>query len=155
MPSAGGVTAHAVAGAWTAHVKPYANEVPGRIADALSTYANAVVGDATLSADDIAAGIDAKIETFRSSITRYAEPPWGAGNQGYGNALEANGVLLVWVLEDGVEHCEVCPAIAAGSPYERGAIPTWPKLGDTPCRDNCYCYVTADPDSWAAAFGGS
>ena len=143
--------ASSVSKVWVGHVRKYAKQVPGRISEALAEAANSPAEPSDV--DAVLARIDAKLESLRSSITRYAEPPWGAGNQGYGAGLEESGVMLVWELGDPVtDHCDDCPDLAANSPYERGAIPTWPKLGDTQCMDRCYCSIVADPETWNAAF---
>jgi hypothetical protein len=136
-----------VADVWIGHARKYAKLVPDRVASALTDVANDPE-----SADDIAARIDAKLEALRSSITRYAEPPWGTGNQAYGAALSANDVLMVWALGADEDHCDDCLGLADGSPYAKGQIPTWPKAGDTQCFDNCYCQIEADEDSWDDVF---
>lgn len=141
-----------IANIWIGHLQKYADLVPERIAEGLA----GAVGDASsqdgATADDIAAALDAKIEAFRHSVARYSEPAWGAGMEAYGDALDSNDILLVWTLGDDVDHCDVCPDLADGSPYAKGDLPTWPKAGDTPCFDNCYCTITADPATWAQAF---
>lgn len=142
-----------VADVWIGHARKYANLVPGRLAKQLAETATEAESDG-LTADQIAARIDAKIEAQRYSITRYAEPTWGAGNQAYGDALSANDVLLVWQLGADEDHCDDCLGLADGSPYPKGALTTWPKLGDTQCFDKCYCAIVADDDSWNQAFGG-
>lgn len=138
---------------WIGHARKYANLVPGRLAKQLAETAQEADDDG-LSADDIAARIDAKIEAQRNAIVRYAEPMYGAGNQAYGDALSANDVELVWQLGEDEDHCTDCLGLADGSPYPKGTLTTWPKLGDTSCFDNCYCAIVADTDSWNQVFGG-
>ncbi len=153
----GGVDAQNVADIWIGHVRQYANKVPGRAADALAATANDAYAAADPTrdlGDQIVAAIDAKIEALRSSITRYAKPMWGTGQQGYGDSLGVNGVLLVWELGADEDHCSDCIGLADGSPYQRGDVPTWPGAGDTACRDNCYCSIVADDDTFNSAFGG-
>ncbi len=157
VPS-GGVDPANIVDIWIGHVRQYANKVPGRAADALAGAANDAysAADPTKNvADQIVAAIDAKIEALRSSITRYAKPAWGTGQQGYGDSLGVNGVLLVWELGADEDHCSDCIGLADRSPYQRGDVPTWPGAGETACRDNCYCSIVADEDSWNAAFGGN
>lgn len=140
-----------VAHVWIDHVNPYAQRVPERIAQQLADEAFAADTPGA-SAQDILDRIDAKLAALRSSITRYAEPMWGTGQQSYGEQLSANDVLIAWHLDDGTDHCDVCPEIAAGGPYERGDLPTWPGLGETPCLDHCHCWIEADEESWNDAF---
>lgn len=140
---------------WIGHARKYAKLVPGRISSALAETLTDAESAPESTADSIRAAIEAKLEGLRHSITRYAEPMWGAGQQGYGAALEANSVLLVWQLGPDEDHCADCPALADGSPYARGQIPTWPRAGDTACWDNCLCNIVADGDSWDAVFGAA
>lgn len=136
---------------WVGHVRAYADEVPDRLAGELADEANAAQAEEGSSVESVLARIDRKLEGLRSSVTRYADPPWGAGWNGYGAQLQQNNILMAWVLEDGADHCDACPSLAAGGPYEH--LPTWPGYGDTPCRDKCKCKVTADQESWSAALG--
>jgi hypothetical protein len=137
---------------WIGHVRKYADDVPDRIAEDLAkTLTDEDDGDTAVQ--DVLDAFDAKLEAIRSSITRYAEPTWGAGHNGYGSQLESKNVLMIWVLDDGSEHCADCPALADGSPYEH--LPTWPGMGETQCMDRCKCTVTADPESWDASLGDS
>lgn len=135
---------------WVARVRKYGDQVPGRVAQHL---AEAATSGNDQSADAIAARIDAKLNALRSSITRYAEPPWGAGQQAYGEQLAANDVLLVWELGDDEDHCADCLQLAAGSPYEKGDVPAWPGDGNSVCLDRCHCSIVADEQTWAEAFG--
>ena len=142
-----------MADVWIGHARKYANLVPGRVSQALADVANEPQPEPE-SADDIAARIDAKLEGLRYSITRYAEPEWGVGQQAYGEALGASDVLIDWVHGVDEDHCEDCLDLESGSPYAKGDVPTWPKAGDTQCFDNCYCSIQADADSWDQVFGG-
>jgi hypothetical protein len=72
---------------------------------------------------------------------------------GYGNQLGEFDVLMAWVLDDGADHCDECPVLAADGPYAAEEIPTWPGQGDTPCLDRCKCEIHADADSWNDIFG--
>ena len=134
VPRDSGALADNVADVWIGHARQYVEPEEG---------AEAVVGR-----------IEAKLEALRSAVNRYAEPPWGAGQQGYGEALGAADVLIDWQLGADEDHCEDCLDLADGSPYAKGDVPTWPKAGDTTCFDNCYCSIVADSDSWDAVFGG-
>ena len=93
------------------------------------------------------------LDGMGAGILRYAEPPWSAGQEGYGTALEDQGVLMDWVLDDGADHCDDCPDLEAGSPYTADALDTWPGQGDTQCLDHCRCTIQAEADSWAAFIG--
>lgn len=138
---------------WVARVAKYAKQVPDRVAQQLADTASEA-DTADSSAQDVLDRINGKLDALRSSITRYAEPPWGAGQQGYGAQLEANDVLLEWQLDPDVDdHCDDCIYLADHSPYAKGEIPSWPGAGDTVCLDRCHCQVTAEADSWAQAFG--
>lgn len=129
---------------WVGHVRQYAKDVPGRIADELASTLTEE-DDGVQSVAEVLTSFNAKLEALRSSITRYAEPPWGAGNNGYGAQLEDRNILMDWVL-DSDDPCTDCVGLAGGSPYEH--LPTWPKMGDTVCLDRCYCSVQADAQSW-------
>jgi hypothetical protein len=132
---------------WVGHLRPYAQQVPGRIADDLArTLTEEDDGEKTIQ--DVLDAFNAKLEALRSSVTRYAEPTWGAGHNGYGSQLEAKNVLMIWVL-DSDNPCSDCSGIADGSPYEH--LPTYPGMGDTVCLDRCHCSVRADPQSWDAS----
>lgn len=48
--------------------------------------------------------------------------------------------LIDWVLQP-AEHCVVCPALAANSPYTKGTLPGYPGEGFTPCITNCKCVL--------------
>jgi hypothetical protein len=151
VPGAAEHIATNTADVWIGHVRKYANLVPGRIAGALAESANDAQPDEAI--DDVLQRISEKMEALRSSVNRYGEPPWGAGNQGYGEALGAADVLIDWQLGSD-DPCSDCVDLASGSPYAKGDVPTWPKAGDTQCFDNCYCSIVADEDSWNAVFGG-
>lgn len=156
MPVTAAVSqAQNVADSWVTSVRKYANDVPTRVAEQLAEAANAAETAPDATAESIAAAIDAKLEALRYSITRYAEPYWGTGNEGYGQALATNAILIVWQLGEDEDHCADCLGLASGSPYARGQVPTWPKAGDTACFDNCYCSIVADEESWNAVFGGN
>jgi len=40
-----------------------------------------------------------------------------------------------------VSNCDDCPVINIGSPYTKETLPTWPRNGDTLCRQNCCCFL--------------
>jgi hypothetical protein len=140
-----------VAASWIDHTTTYATDVPDRLAAELADAANAAdTPDA--SVQDVLDAIDGQLEALRSSVTRYADPPWGAGWNGYGEQLRSSNILMAWELDSG-NPCVDCLGLEAGSPYE--TLPTWPGMGDTQCRDNCKCRVTADQASWDEALGGT
>lgn len=89
---------------------------------------------------DILAGNQSRAQAL-ARIRQYGR----ATQQSYWNTyirrFEGANVLIWWVL--GVaDHCEVCPSLAAGSPYTReqlgGRVPS---NADTPCRANCNCHL--------------
>lgn len=133
----------------TSWVQQFADDVPDR----MRARVEQIVAD-NPDAEDLASVLDIDLEGFRYSVTRYAEPIINAGMQSYGQGLDNNEVLLVWQL-NGEDNCDDCPDIADASPYTADALPTWPKNGDTQCRDNCNCTIEADPDSWDAYFNNS
>ena len=47
-------------------------------------------------------------------------------------------MLIYWTLHP-AEHCVNCLELAAGSPYTKETLPTFPKRGDTQCLTNCKC----------------
>jgi len=69
----------------------------------------------------------------------------------YGNAMEGafqlgavdgspDGQLIWWRL-GAADHCIDCPVLAINSPYTRGSLPTWPRAGETTCRQWCACHL--------------
>lgn len=70
----------------------------------------------------------------------YAGRVLGTANEAFVSASGES--LFTWVLgapETG--HCAECPAIAAGSPYTRQTLPTYPRRNETPCLFRCTCYL--------------
>ena len=142
-----------IADVWVGHLRKYAAQLPSRIAGQVADALDDLAPDeATTDLESVLAAFDDKLEALRSSVTRYAEPSWGAGWNGYGDALKDKNILMIWVLGD-AQHCSDCVELADGSPYAE--LPTWPGMGDTQCLDRCKCTVQADPDSWAASLGGN
>jgi hypothetical protein len=125
------------------HVRQYAEQVPERIQQRLSDVLDELQG----SPDKL----DAQLDAFRSSATRYADPLWSAGQQAYGESLDASDVLMEWVAINDDATCDDCAELDEGSPYTADDLPTWPAAGDTQCLDRCRCYVTAEADSFNAA----
>lgn len=84
-----------------------------------------------------------------AQVARRAEHYLGAL---YGTANEA--MVLVasepvwWILgepESGPSgHCDMCPELAANSPYAPGSLPTYPRANRTPCLQNCYCRIQTE-----------
>jgi hypothetical protein len=135
-------------------VRKYAKKFPKRMADDISAAAYAAENEANAQGleDDarvayVLNAIDAKAEAFRSDAQMYAAPSWTAGNQQYGTALEANAVMLDWVVAD--NPCDVCAVMPEGNPYTMAALPMFP--GDP--HPGCLCSVTPDDVSWEARFG--
>lgn len=67
----------------------------------------------------------------------------------YGNATvqsywseyaERSTGLIYWRLS-AAEHCPTCLTNAAGSPYTRQSLPSYPADGNTQCKANCRCYL--------------
>ena len=89
-------------------------------------------------------------------VGRYADALWPTAQQGFADTAMDAGVLMEWVLDDSVDNCEDCPAIAANSPYCSEDEPvegvevlaTYPGDGDTACHSNCKCTLEFDQDSW-------
>jgi hypothetical protein len=139
-----------IASVWVGHVRKYAAEVPDRMAERLAEVTTQAEQELE-SVPDILDRVAEQLDNLRYSVTRYAEPVWGAGQNAYGVSLDISGVKLQWTLGD-ADNCADCPALADQGPYDQTDIPTWPKMGDTACRDNCYCTITADATTWAEAF---
>lgn len=146
--------AHAVAAIWIGKVRKYQRQFPGRMGDeiaAAASEAEQAARDQGLEEAAVAAtildAIEAKAEAFRAEALLYAEPVWSAGNQGYGETLDASDVSLDWVCEP--DACPICSPLPDGNPYSVDALPMWP--GDP--HPNCRCYVTPDDASWTAIFG--
>ena|GEM_PF-2920577 len=143
-----------VAEIWLGKTRRYAAQFPARIASEVSKAAYDAERQANadgLSDDDrVDAVVNAaadKIEALRSDALLYAEPPWGAGNHGYGAALDAVGVLIDWDIEP--EACPECAVMPEGNPYTLAALPMWP--GDP--HPNCRCHITPDDQTWESIFG--
>lgn len=141
--------------AHTTFRQKYADAVPGRIDAELSDFI-ALLAGAEKPQADLWASIDEKLDALASDVTRYADGPWATGQAGYGNALGEWDVRMFWQLEDGAEHCDTCPDLAAESDdaggWSSADVPTWPGMGDTPCLDRCKCSIVADPATFAEAF---
>jgi hypothetical protein len=146
---------HALGQAHASYRRKYADGVPLRISGSLAQTLNEAAGETNgyEDVDKLWQIVDDKIAALASDVTRYADPPWSAGNAGYGNQLGEFDVLMDWTLDDAADHCEDCPELADGSPYSVDDIPTWPAQGDTQCLDRCKCMITADKDSWEKVFG--
>jgi hypothetical protein len=145
--------AEPVISTWVNHVSHYAKNVEKKTAGDIADWLHEHAPDET--ADDVQAlldAFDAKLEAIRGTITRYAEPPWGAGHNGYGAELEDRAIKMIWVLDESADHCGDCLDLSRNSPYDH--LPTWPGMGDTDCLDHCKCFVEADPESWAASIAG-
>lgn len=143
-----------VAQIWVGKVRKYAREFPGRMADAISQAAYAAEQEARergMTDEErvsfVLSAIDAQAEAFRSDALLYSEPAWGAGNQGYGQTLGQNDVLMDWDTEG--DPCDECADLESGNPYTMQSLPCWP--GDT--HPNCRCKVTPDDESWRNIFG--
>lgn len=134
----------------------YANQVPGRIDAALTDFVREAAAGPTVDQATLYQSIDDKLDALGSDVTRYADGPWATGQAGYGNALGEWDVKMLWVLEDGAEHCDTCPDLAQQSEDAGGwssdDVPTFPGMGDTPCLDRCKCSLTAEQSSWDDAF---
>lgn len=63
----------------------------------------------------------------------------GTANEAF-IAVTPEGMMFDWVL-GAVEHCYLCPEIAAGSPYTYKELPAVPGGNLTPCLFNCKCYL--------------
>lgn len=133
---------------WIGHARKYAAKVPGRIGESVDAAIDELTPKSGQTVADVLDRFNEKLEALRVSVTRYAEPVHGAGQNGYGASLKDSKILMVWVL-DSDDPCEDCVDLAEGSPYED--LPTWPGYGDTICLSNCKCSVEADPDSWDAS----
>jgi hypothetical protein len=146
--------AHTVAAIWIGKVRKYQREFPGKMGDeiaAAASEAESAARDQGLTEAAVTAtildAIEAKIEAFRYDASLYAEPSWSAGNQGYGETLDASDVTLDWICE--ADACPICAPLPDGNPYTTAALPMWP--GDP--HPNCRCYVTPSDESWTAIFG--
>lgn len=64
----------------------------------------------------------------------------------YGTANEALSLTIdepIWwrLGEPETSHCRECPALAAGSPYAPGTLPTVPLGNATSCLSQCLCWL--------------
>ena len=55
-----------------------------------------------------------------------------------------------WRLGGTEEHCEDCPFISDGSPYDKLTLFTTPGAGRTPCLGNCLCHLVRVSDGQAS-----
>lgn len=68
---------------------------------------------------------------------------WAAAELAAAERARQEGRQVWWHLDPAAKHCEVCPEIAAGSPYSSvEAIGGVPGSGLSPCGANCRCYLT-------------
>lgn len=83
-------------------------------------------------------GLDVAAVGRRANL--YVARTWGTANEAL--ALTADEPIW-WRLGD-ADHCRSCVALADGSPYRPGALPTVPRGGKTECLVSCACsLVTA------------
>tara|TARA_Y100000114_G_scaffold157143_1_gene187385 strand:- start:2339 stop:3886 length:1548 start_codon:yes stop_codon:yes gene_type:complete len=77
---------------------------------------------------------------FAARINMYGQSLKSAFNSGavFGGRP---GEKIYWRLGS-CDHCADCPALHAGSPYNRNTLPTVPGNGDTICKTNCCCYLS-------------
>jgi hypothetical protein len=142
--------------AHTAFRRQYANAVPDRIDAALQDFVSQIRSSPPIDQASLYSQIDDKLDALGSDVTRYADGPWATGQAAYGNALGEWDVRMLWILEDGADHCDDCPDLAAQADDAGGwaaeDVPTWPGMGDTACLDRCKCSIEAEPASFEEAF---
>jgi len=101
--------------------------------------------------DDIVKGnlIEVSPSAVETRAGLYAEKTGGLYNAGQVSAYEEYpGVNIYWRLGlPMTQHCDDCPSLAAGSPYNvDNPLPTYPLAGDTQCLMNCYCSLWFEKD---------
>lgn len=95
-----------------------------------------------------AAAIALRAELYAERLYGTAYEAWFEAYPEYEDVEQADGtavatlVLYVWGDTGDSRECDVCPDLAAGSPYTREALPTTPGAGDTPCGNLCRCDLT-------------
>jgi hypothetical protein len=70
----------------------------------------------------------------------YVDRMRGSANEAFVLASSPRD-LLYWRLGGAEHHCDGCPAIAAGNPYNASTLPAFPADASQPCRTNCRCHL--------------
>lgn len=102
------------------------------------------------------AGLGDWQQSLGARISLQADLTWSGGQDGYVQAGWADSAAnpygaLWWDLEPTAQHCEDCPVLAAGSPYDPpwidggNALMTTPGDGTTECGAGCRCSLSYGP----------
>lgn len=68
---------------------------------------------------------------------------WAGEQDGYGQAADADGMLLSWQTEDDERVCDDCSDLGDLPPMPLADFPTTPGAGDTDCNVGCRCSLEA------------
>ncbi len=130
-----------------------ASFVRGSLARDLYAEFQRLIRDPEIPPAEVEDRIRQRGERIESRVDLYALKLWGLGHLGF--AVEfgfaARGLLKAptdtdfvnWVLTSN-EPCPDCPWLADRGPYgPTNPLPTVPGLGDSQCRTNCLCLLTA------------
>lgn len=96
-------------------------------------------------ADDIAEGRYAREdgtldkEKLQKRAGFYAKRLLGSCNEAFVTHSDPDATFD-WVMGS-AEHCDDCPALAAGSPYSADVLWTFPRSGATQCLFHCKCHL--------------
>jgi len=76
-------------------------------------------------------------DAIQSRAQLYIRKTRGSANESFVNASDDDD-YFIWQLGF-TEHCSDCIDLAAGSPYSKDELWTYPGQGDTVCLGNCAC----------------
>jgi hypothetical protein len=99
--------------------------------------------------DDLAAGrYEDETGTLKlDQVTRrallYPQKMTGTSNETFLLA-SPDEAMWWWRLGGSAQPCDMCPDLAAGSPYKAGELHTYPGNMDTPCMSGCQCSLERD-----------
>lgn len=83
-------------------------------------------------------------EAVAARAQRYAGALRSTANSAWTSTLPAD-MQVAWLLGgDEDSSCEVCPAIADGSPYDAASFDLWPSSSKLPCGSNCRCVLSTE-----------
>ncbi len=91
----------------------------------------------------ITAALERQLASIKARVSQMIEGlSWAASQLGRASVAGRLGRRIYWLLDPAAQHCETCPAFAAGSPYasiaEIGTVPGGP---GTACKSRCRCHL--------------
>lgn len=120
---------------------PEAARIGGILADQESQYLQGFFQD-ILDGKYIDADGEFREGAFNARQAMYVNKTRGTAYDGFVYASPGN--QFDWVLGAVEDHCDDCPVLAAGGPYDTSTLYTYPGSADTPCLVNCSCFLRRD-----------